>query len=360
MFVSSSVKLGIYPQRSIFRSYLPLQHPIDLQGYCWWGGLAFGSVAVRYLFITQTTSQKVQMLLFFSPIVKHQPLPRKSCAGATDFTFALVSRLSLLTDSSYLWRDCSWREPEAPRTQAQERRISEQRHPPTPSKDKKVWQKIGLLLHTRLAKQFSYYSLYPTPSHWRDIYFSNDFGLSSQYATDSGKKCRFIRPEAHWLHSCRQGDLKRSRQSAGKKERAALDISEWGREDRGALLMGRKSKPIMHLIILVCGLFMHLISSHPYSFLAAAAAPTHVDQLAVAKLNGFFFFRGKLILKKKKREKMLNMLNWSPSCLEMLMHKWTCHWRSKCLHDCWEYVSKSNFDVKTRNQWLSAGFNLWF
>lgn len=30
--------------------------------------------------------------------------------------------------------------------------------------------------------------------------------------------------------------------------------------------MGSKSKPIMHLIILLCGLFMHLISSHPYSF----------------------------------------------------------------------------------------------
>lgn len=29
--------------------------------------------------------------------------------------------------------------------------------------------------------------------------------------------------------------------------------------------MGRKSKPIMHLIILLCGLFMHLIWSHPYS-----------------------------------------------------------------------------------------------
>lgn len=69
----------------------------------------------------------------------------------------------------------------------------------------------------------------------------------------------------------------------GKKERAALDISEGGRKEWGALLMGRKSKPIMHLIILVCGLFMHLISSHPYSSLAAA--PTHVDQLATAKLK---------------------------------------------------------------------------
>lgn len=29
--------------------------------------------------------------------------------------------------------------------------------------------------------------------------------------------------------------------------------------------MGRKSKPIMHLIILLCGLFMHLIWPHPYS-----------------------------------------------------------------------------------------------
>lgn len=42
--------------------------------------------------------------------------------------------------------------------------------------------------------------------------------------------------------------------------------------------MGRKSKPIMHLIILLCGLFMHLISSHPYS--CPGAALTHVDQLA--------------------------------------------------------------------------------
>lgn len=49
-----------------------------------------------------------------------------------------------------------------------------------------------------------------------------------------------------------------------KKKRAALDIGEWDRK-RGPLLMGRKSKPIMHLIILLCGLFMHLISSHPYS-----------------------------------------------------------------------------------------------
>lgn len=48
--------------------------------------------------------------------------------------------------------------------------------------------------------------------------------------------------------------------------------------------MGRKSKPIMHLIILLCGLFMHLISTHPYS--SPAAALTHVDQLATAKLKG--------------------------------------------------------------------------
>lgn len=45
--------------------------------------------------------------------------------------------------------------------------------------------------------------------------------------------------------------------------------------------MGRKSKPIMHLIILVCGLFMHLISPHPYSLLTKAL--THAQQTTTRK-----------------------------------------------------------------------------
>lgn len=48
--------------------------------------------------------------------------------------------------------------------------------------------------------------------------------------------------------------------------------------------MGRKSKPIMHLIILLCGLFMHLILSHPYSSLTAAL--THVEQAAAVARRG--------------------------------------------------------------------------
>lgn len=55
--------------------------------------------------------------------------------------FSMSQPVSVLTDSSYLWRDCSWREPGAPRIQAPERRISEQQHPPTPFNRQNIWQK---------------------------------------------------------------------------------------------------------------------------------------------------------------------------------------------------------------------------
>lgn len=48
--------------------------------------------------------------------------------------------------------------------------------------------------------------------------------------------------------------------------------------------MGRKSKPIMHLIILLCGLFMHLISTHPYS--SPTTVLTHVEQAATMRRRG--------------------------------------------------------------------------
>lgn len=81
-----------------------------------------------------------------------------------------------------------------------------------------------------------------------------------------------------WVHSCMQGDLKSSSHSALKR-RGQRWIS--GREtEREAFVNGRKSKPIMHLIILLCGLFMHLISSHPYSLLTKAL--THVLQTTAA------------------------------------------------------------------------------
>lgn len=109
------------------------------------------------------------------------------------------------------------------------------------------------------------------------------------------------RTEMQWPHSCRQGDLKRSSRSAGKKKRAALDISGWGRQERGALLMGRKSKPIMHLIILLCGLFMHLISSHPYS--SPAAALTHVDQLGSGETERKVFGKNIIIHIYRERDR---------------------------------------------------------
>lgn len=59
--------------------------------------------------------------------------------------------------------------------------------------------------------------------------------------------------------------------------------------------MGRKSKPIMHLIILLCGLFMHLISSHPYSL--PTKALTHAQQTDATSRRGrrgHFVISGKI------------------------------------------------------------------
>lgn len=64
----------------------------------------------------------------------------------------------------------------------------------------------------------------------------------------------------------------RSEEHSAVKRGEQLWISVSERERGEPLLMGRKSKLIMHLIMLLCGLFMHLISSHPYSFSNKALA----------------------------------------------------------------------------------------
>lgn len=193
---------------------------------------------------------------------------------------------SVLTGSSYLWKGCSWREPGAPRTQAPERRRSELQHPPTPGRVRERRTEIdikrsgtisfttsGMLLPAVVHFKANKHSISTTDSiHVVPLYSSKMFVFSCS-RSDSSVFDFFFFPsrellcQSHRDPAGRQLYTGRSEEELPfgvKKKRAALDIGEWDRK-RGPLLMGRKSKPIMHLIILLCGLFMHLISSHPYS-----------------------------------------------------------------------------------------------